>query len=81
MLDFFSHFFLIIFLFPLDSLDVEQVYETRVADEFVILGNDALLKCGVPSFAVDVLNVIGWVTNEGHEIVASTFVIGANGKI
>ena len=79
MLDFFSHFFLIIFLFPLDSLDVEQVYETRVADEFVILGNDALLKCGVPSFAVDVLNVIGWVTNEGHEIVASTFVI--NGKI
>ena len=81
MLDFFSHFFLIIFLFPLDSLDVEQVYETRVADEFVILGNDALLKCGVPSFAVDSLNIIGWVTNEGHEIVASTFVIDANGKI
>ena len=49
-------------------IDVNQDFETRVADEFVILGNDALLKCGVPSFAADFIDLIGWVTNEGYSI-------------
>ena len=56
-------------------LDVSQMYETRVSDEFVILGNDALVKCGVPSFASDYLKVISWVTNENYEILELT-----NGK-
>ena len=36
-------------------------FETRIGDEFVILGNDALMKCQVPSFVSDFLSVTGWV--------------------
>ena len=59
-------------IFPLFStlnfVDVAQPYETRVGDEFVILGNDALVKCSVPSFAADYLEVVGWVTDQGYAI-------------
>ena len=61
-------FFLSAFLF----LAVEQKYETRVSDEFVIIGNDVLLKCSVPSFALDFILLNGWVTNEGVEILANS---------
>jgi hypothetical protein len=44
---------------------VYQDYETRVGDEFVIIGNDVLIKCDVPSYAADYLQVVGWVTNNG----------------
>ena len=68
-------FIIIFFSFPF--LDVAQNYETRVSDEFVIIRNDALLKCSVPSYAVDFLILNGWVTNEGLEIDAN---FNENGK-
>lgn len=64
------------FLFLLVPLDVGQNYETRVGDEFVILGNDALVKCGVPSFAADYLQVIGWVIDEDLEILTTSNING-----
>ena len=45
---------------PNKSLAVHQPYETRVGDEFVIVGNDVLVKCDFPGFASDFLDVVGW---------------------
>ena len=73
---YFVYYYYFYFSFPF--LDVAQNYETRVSDEFVIIRNDALLKCSVPSYAVDFLILNGWVTNEGLEIVAN---FNENGKL
>ena len=62
---YFSYYFI---FFTLTFVDVVQTYETRVGDEFVIIGNDALVKCSVPSYAADFMEVVGWVTNEDYEI-------------
>jgi len=43
---------------------VQQFYETRVIDEFVLRGNTATLKCLVPSFVADFVEVIEWVEAE-----------------
>ena len=67
-----ANFFFYRFSFLLFFLAVEQKYETRVSDEFVIIGNDVLLKCSVPSFALDFIILNGWVTNEGVEILANS---------
>ena len=53
-------------------LDVAQNYVTGVGDEFVIIGNDVLMKCAVPSFAVDFVILTGWVISEDIEIVADS---------
>ena len=34
----------------------------------MIIGNDALVKCSVPSYAADFMEIVGWVTNEDYEI-------------
>ena len=66
---YFCFFILFYFIFfTLTFVDVVQTYETRVADEFVIIGNDALVKCSVPSYAADFMEIVGWVTNEDYEI-------------
>lgn len=65
---FFVFLFLLFHFFTMTFVDVVQTYETRVADEFVIIGNDALVKCSVPSYAADFMEVVGWVTNEDYEI-------------
>ncbi|XP_020284773.1 Down syndrome cell adhesion molecule-like protein Dscam2 isoform X2 [Pseudomyrmex gracilis] len=44
---------------------VQQFYETRVIDEFVLRGNTATLKCLVPSFVADFVDVIEWVAEDG----------------
>lgn len=40
---------------------VLQTYEARVNDEFVLRGNTAILKCIVPSFVADFVNVVAWL--------------------
>ncbi|XP_070851120.1 cell adhesion molecule Dscam1 isoform X3 [Drosophila suzukii] len=47
---------------------VHQFYQTRVIDEFVLRGNSATLKCLVPSFVADFIDVEGWIDEEGVEI-------------
>ena len=34
-------------------------------DDSVILGNDVIVKCNIPSFMADFLSVTGWVNSEG----------------
>nr|XP_017031934.1 Down syndrome cell adhesion molecule-like protein Dscam2 isoform X38 [Drosophila kikkawai] len=47
---------------------VHQFYQTRVIDEFVLRGNSATLKCLVPSFVADFIDVEGWIDEAGTEI-------------
>jgi len=39
----------------------------------VIVGNDALLKCDIPSFVQDFISVDSWVSNEGTSILHGQF--------
>ena len=40
---------------------VHQNYDVFVESEHVILGNDALLKCKIPSYVTDFVTVLQWV--------------------
>ena len=60
----------------LSSAVVGQEYETRVGDIFVMLQNDALVSCSLPSFAADLLTVQNWVTSEGENIERSSEIHG-----
>ena len=44
---------------------VSQNYNTRVSPEDVILGNDAIMKCSIPSFVSDFVTVQDWKDSEG----------------
>ena len=48
-----------------------QLYNTGSHEEYVIVGNDVLLKCTIPSFVADFLTVVGWVDSEGNEYLSS----------
>ena len=37
-----------------------QDYVTNVGLEYVIIGNDVLMKCKIPSFVADIVVVVGW---------------------
>lgn len=39
--------------------------------EYIIKGNAAILKCSVPSFVADFVQVISWIDDSGTEIVTS----------
>ena len=45
-----------------------QQFETHILPESVIHGNDALLKCSIPSFVADFVNVAGWIDSEGNQL-------------
>ena len=49
-----------------------QKYETGATDEYIITGNDVIMKCNIPSFMSDFVSVISWVDSEGQEIHASS---------
>ncbi len=38
---------------------------------YVILGNDALVRCTIPSFVADFVSVVGWVDSEGNQFYKS----------
>ena len=42
-------------------------------ESYVILGNDALLKCEVPSFVSDLVDVDSWLDNQGQSFLAGSF--------
>lgn len=48
---------------------VQQFYQTRVIDEFVLRGNAGLLKCNLPSFVTDFVSVEAWISDDGTEIL------------
>ena len=44
---------------------IVQNYETGVGYEDVLLGNDVIFKCKIPSFVDDYVHIINWVDNDG----------------
>ena len=48
-----------------------SAYIVNVFDKQVILGNDVLLKCDIPSFQADFVSVESWVDSEGVSIQKS----------
>ncbi|XP_024082569.1 Down syndrome cell adhesion molecule-like protein Dscam2 isoform X6 [Cimex lectularius] len=49
---------------------VDQLYDTRVIDEYVLRGNAAVLKCLIPSFVADFVQVLDWRTDDGTSLVS-----------
>ena len=47
-------------------------YRVDVSIVQVILGNDVLLKCDIPSFATDFVSVVDWVDSEGVSLRQSS---------
>ncbi|XP_065340880.1 cell adhesion molecule Dscam1 isoform X35 [Cloeon dipterum] len=50
---------------------VNQFYEAEIMTEYVIRGNTALLKCSIPSFVADFVQVESWVDDDGKIFVPS----------
>lgn len=55
---------------------VHQFYQTRVIDEFVLRGNAGLLKCNLPSFVADFVDVESWIADDGMEIYRNSTSFG-----
>ena len=51
------HFFISVIL---------QDYQTEISNKHVILGNDVIFKCSIPSFVSDFVTVEAWVDNEAN---------------
>ena len=61
---------------------ITQDFKSNVDHEtYVILGNDALLKCDVPSFVSDLLEISGWVDNQSNEYLPQTIHYGEFNRI
>ena len=52
---------------------MSQSYNTETHNEYVVLNNDVILKCSVPSFVADFVSVTGWVDSQ-----AKTHQLGDN---
>jgi hypothetical protein len=57
---------------------VKQDYLTEASNEYVILGNDALVKCHVPSFVSDLVDIHSWTDNEENIFMKSSTSFGSN---
>lgn len=55
-------------LFPV----VAQYYEADVNKEHVIRGNSAVIKCLIPSFVADFVEVVSWHTDEEENYFPGT---------
>ena len=47
---------------------VGQDYESHVSPEYIIKGNDVLMKCGIPSFVADFVQVVGWLEESTNQM-------------
>ncbi|GIZ03332.1 down syndrome cell adhesion molecule-like protein Dscam2 [Caerostris extrusa] len=54
---------------------VNQKYEIRLSDEFVLRGNMALLRCPIPSFVSDYVKVTSWERIDGFLITLESLVL------
>lgn len=55
---------------------VHQFYQSRVSDEFVLRGNAGILKCLIPSFVTDFIEVDAWVSNDGETFIENNEDLG-----
>ncbi|XP_065368707.1 uncharacterized protein LOC135961139 [Calliphora vicina] len=60
---------------------VPQSYSVNVMDEAVLRGNSAILKCHIPSFVADFIQVASWLEDEEREIFATASTDLQSGKI
>lgn len=54
---------------------MQQNFEIRVIDEFILLGNSVVVKCLLPSFVADFIQVVSWLVidnDESNEISATS---------
>ncbi|XP_046664820.1 Down syndrome cell adhesion molecule-like protein Dscam2 isoform X1 [Homalodisca vitripennis] len=51
---------------------VNQKYEAEIMTEYVIRGNTAVLKCSIPSFVADFVQVESWLSEDGMVFHAPT---------
>lgn len=61
-----------VIVYTYDSTVVHQFYQSRVIDEFVLRGNTATIKCLIPSFVADFVQVVEWVTDDGSFAASPT---------
>lgn len=54
-------------LFPV----VNQFYKAEILTEYVIRGNTAVLKCSIPSFVADFVQVESWIDDQGNVLKVS----------
>ena len=52
--------------FYLNLSVTNQHFEVDIFRESVIIGNDAIFSCSVPSFVADFVRVDSWVDSEGN---------------
>ena len=60
-------------IFNISNMDRQLVHNVHV-----IIGNSALVKCEIPSFVADFVNVISWTDNQGTEFFPSDQSMGIN---
>ena len=53
-----------------------QRYEIDILRESVIVGNDAIFKCSIPSFVSDFVSVDTWVDSEANVLGSSAVNFG-----
>ena len=51
---------------------VSQNYASEIISEYVIRGNNAVLKCSIPAFVADFVQVVNWVDSDNHVIEMGT---------
>ncbi|XP_043064036.1 Down syndrome cell adhesion molecule-like protein Dscam2 isoform X40 [Drosophila ficusphila] len=59
---------------------VSQFYITEAENEYVIKGNAAVVKCKIPSFVADFVQVEAWVDEEGIELWRNNATSAYDGK-
>ena len=50
-----------------------QRYEINILPESIIVGNDAVFKCSIPSFVTDIVSVQSWIDSEAQELGSPGF--------
>ena len=61
---------------------VTQTYDSYVNQAHVIRGNDALVKCDIPSFAADFVSVLNWIDDQGSTLSAGgNFLVDVSTKM
>lgn len=61
---------------------INQVYNAEITpSEYVMRGNSAIIKCLIPSFVADFVQVIAWISEDGDEFNIGSDFSGGEGKL
>ena len=51
---------------------MEQAFTIEAYDEFVTAGNSAVLRCHIPAFVRDLLDIVAWIEGPSNYIFADS---------